>query len=116
MPKQPSRVLAGPLLWRRSPLDQLDACPPRIGDVGNRGAGRSVLTWRLIKFDALRLDLLHERRVVLQVEADMIEHAMSGRKLRLVILGKPKLDTRQVHDRRIATGFACLPAEGLRIP
>ena len=74
-----------------------------------------LLRDRLVELDAFRLDLLHEGRVVLHVETDVVEHAPSGRRLRRVGLGEPDLDARNVHDRRVVAG-AGLAAEGLRVP
>src|SRR5580692_9246515 len=54
---------------QRPALDDLDAGAPGIGDVGDRGAGR-IRARRLVELDAFRLDLLHEGRMVLHVEAD----------------------------------------------
>src|SRR5271163_2145499 len=62
------------------PLNQLDAGAPGIGDVGDGAAG-GALARRFVELDAFRLDLLHEGRVVLHVEADVVEHAPLGRGL-----------------------------------
>src|SRR5262249_37827703 len=59
-------------------LHQLDAGAPWIGDVGDDDAGRFVLARGLIELDAFRLDLLDERSVVLDVEADVVEHTTAG--------------------------------------
>src|SRR5262245_588692 len=99
----------------RSPLDDLDARAPRIGDVGDRRAGRRILAGRLVKLYSFALDLLDECGVVLHVEPEVIEHAALGRKLRLVVLGKADLNARDIHDRGVVARV-CLAAKGLRIP
>jgi hypothetical protein len=103
------------LLTQRRPLDQFDASAPRVGDVGDRGAGRGVLARRFVKLDALRFDLLDEGRVVLHVEAVVVEHTAFGRRLRRVGLGKPDLDAWDIDDWLVIAG-ARLAAEGLRVP
>ena len=73
------------------------------------------LRTRFVELDAFRLELLHERGVVLHVEADVVEHAPSSRRLLRVGLGEPELHAREVHDRRVVAG-AGLATEGLRVP
>src|SRR5258705_12677145 len=65
------------------PLNDLDARAPRIGDVGDGVAGGSLAD-RLIELDAHPLEALDERRVIVHVEADVIEHAVARRRLRRV--------------------------------
>src|SRR5215470_5078683 len=101
-------------LGRGRPLDQLDAGAPRIGDVGEGDAGLG-LPDRLIKLDALRADLLDKGLQVLQIEADVVEHAPFGGSLRRIGLGESELDARDVHDRSIVAS-ACLSAKSFRIP
>src|SRR5215468_454477 len=68
----------------RRTLHQLDAGSPRIGNIGDDDAGRFVPARRLIKLDTFRLDLLDEGGVVLDVEADVVEHATAGLGLRRI--------------------------------
>ena len=63
-------------------MDQLDAGAPRISDICERDASRLVLADWLIELDALRFDLLDEGQQVLDIEADVVEHASFGRSLR----------------------------------
>ena len=64
-----------PVYGHRPPFHQLDAGAPRIGDVGDRGAGQRVLAVGPVELDALRFDPFDDSVQVLHVEADMVEHA-----------------------------------------
>src|SRR2546423_11608315 len=98
----------------RPALDDLDAGPPRIGDVGDVVAGGADARW-LVELDAFGLDLLDEGGMVLHVEADVIEHAAAGLRLRGVGLGEADLRARNVDDRLVVAG-AGLAAPGLGVP
>src|SRR5947207_4043019 len=65
----------------RQALDDLDAGAPGIRDVRDRVAG-GALANRLIELDALRLEPLHEGGVILNVEAEVIQHAAARQLLR----------------------------------
>src|SRR5262245_6794976 len=79
---------------QRRALDDLDPRAPGIGDVGDDVAGGGTLAGRLVELDAVRLERLEEGRMVLHVEADVIEHAMARRRLRRVRLGEADLAAR----------------------
>src|SRR5262245_55051388 len=78
---------------QRRALDDLDAGAPGIGDVGDDVATAAFARW-LIELDAVGFELLHERRMVLHIKADVVEHAMPGRSLRLVGLVEANLCAR----------------------
>src|SRR5215831_18930115 len=98
--------------WRA--LDDLDAGAPRIGDVGD-GVAAAALARRFVELDAVGFELLHERRMVLHIKADVVEDAVPGRGLRLVGLVEANLCARYVDNRRVVAR-AGLAAERLGVP
>src|SRR5215510_292369 len=79
--------------WRA--FDDLDPRPPGVGDVDDR-APVGNLARHVVELDPFGLNLLHERCVILHVEADVIEHASLGGRLRLVGLGEANLHARKI--------------------
>src|SRR5215475_12644717 len=88
---------------QRCALDDLDPGAPGIGDVGDDVAGRGAGTRRLVELDAVRLERLEKCRMLLHIEADVVEHAMPGRRLRGIGLGEADLAARHVDYRLLVT-------------
>src|SRR5580704_3387178 len=100
---------------QRCALDDLDPGAPGIGDISDDVARGGTLASWLVELDAVCLERLEECRMVLHVEADMVEYAMPGRRLRRVGLGEAELAARDIHHRLVVAG-ADLAAEGLCVP
>src|SRR5947209_2498635 len=69
------------ILWIGS-LVEFDVGAPRVGDEGQRRAGLLILRVGPVELDAVGFKLLDEALQVLHVEADVVEHASLGGRLR----------------------------------
>src|SRR5258706_16245273 len=88
--RRPGSCALSSRLFRR-PLHDLDARAPRISDIGDDHAGGFILPRRLVELDPLRFDLTHKGRVVLHVDAKVVEHATPGWCLLGISLGEADL-------------------------
>src|SRR5262249_3962103 len=107
----PKRSFDARLAW---PVVCLDVGAPRIGN--ERDSDATVID-RVgpIELDVLGFERLDERFEVLHVEAYVVEDAAFRARLRCVGLGEPKLNARQIRNRRVVA-YARLGAEDAAVP